>query len=392
MKSFLVLFALALAAQATVYFEEDFNEGWEDRWVISTNKGEQAGSFGVTAGDFYGNAELDKGLKTLDDARFYQISAGFPSFSNKDKSLVIQYSAKHEQNIDCGGGYVKLLPAGLDQTNFNGDSEYNIMFGPDICGSQRKTHAIITYEGTNHLVRDFIQTRSDELSHLYTFVINPDQTYAVKIDGQIVKEGNLVDDWDFLEPKEIDDPEESKPLDWVDVRYIDDPEDTKPEGWDEIEPMVEDPDAEQPEDWDEELDGEWEAPLIDNPEYQGEWRPKRIENPEYIGEWEHPQIPNPAYVYDDSIYAFDSHAFLGIEIWQVKAGTIFDNILVTDSEEEAEIRSFAILERFTAEKAARDAHAQAEREAAEAAAAAAAAAEDEEDDDDDDDDENKDEL
>ena len=30
--------------------------------------------------------------------------------------------------------------------------------------------------------------------------------------------------------------------------------------------MIPDPDAEKPDDWDEEMDGDWEAPLIDNPE------------------------------------------------------------------------------------------------------------------------------
>jgi len=36
---------------------------------------------------------------------------------------------KHEQNIDCGGGYVKLFASDLDQTNMHGESPYNIMFG-----------------------------------------------------------------------------------------------------------------------------------------------------------------------------------------------------------------------------------------------------------------------
>ena len=36
---------------------------------------------------------------------------------------------KHEQNIDCGGGYVKLFPSDLDQSEMHGDSPYNIMFG-----------------------------------------------------------------------------------------------------------------------------------------------------------------------------------------------------------------------------------------------------------------------
>lgn len=29
------------------------------------------------------------------------------------------------------------------------------------------------------------------------------------------------------------------------------------------------------------MDGDWEPPMIDNPEYKGEWRPKQIDNPNY---------------------------------------------------------------------------------------------------------------
>lgn len=39
--------------------------------------------------------------------------------------------------------------------------------------------------------------------------------------------------------------------------------------------------ASKPDDWDDEEDGEWEAPLIDNPEFKGEWKPKMIPNPDY---------------------------------------------------------------------------------------------------------------
>lgn len=42
---------------------------------------------------------------------------------------MVQFTVKHEQNIDCGGGYVKLFPASLNQEDMHGDSEYNIMFG-----------------------------------------------------------------------------------------------------------------------------------------------------------------------------------------------------------------------------------------------------------------------
>lgn len=69
------------------------------------------------------------GLQTSQDAHFYSSSARFEPFSNQGKTLVIQFTVKHEQNIDCGGGYIKLFPADLDQADMHGDSKYNIMFG-----------------------------------------------------------------------------------------------------------------------------------------------------------------------------------------------------------------------------------------------------------------------
>lgn len=49
----------------------------------------------------------------------------------------------------------------------------------------------------------------------------------------------------------------------------------KPEDWDNEPEKITDPDATKPDDWDDEEDGQWEAPLIDNPEYKGEWKPKK---------------------------------------------------------------------------------------------------------------------
>merc|ERR1719499_2226775 len=145
----------------------------------------------------------------------------------------------------------------------------------------------------------------------------------------------MYDDWEFELPKKIKDPELSKPDDWVDERMIDDPEDTKPEDWDQPETIV-DPDAEMPEDWDEEDDGEWEAPTIPNPEYKGTWRPKKIDNPDWVA------VPD--------VYKRGDLEYVAMEIWQVKAGTIFDNILVTDDEAIAKEKRDAILEAVKGEK------------------------------------------
>merc|ERR1712185_758204 len=85
---------------------------------------------------------------------------------------------------------------------------------------------------------------------------------------------------------------------------MDDPEDKKPDGW-VTEKRIVDAVAKKPDDWDEE-DGEWEPPMIDNPEYKGDWSVKRISNPAYKG------------------------------LWEVKGGTIFDNVIICDDIAEAD--------------------------------------------------------
>lgn len=368
----LLLILFISAVYAEVYFQEEFkDDGWKNRWVLSKSKEAEgtAGKFEIGLGKHFNDAEEDKGLKTTQDARFYQISAETKEFSNKGKTLVVQFSVKHDQNIDCGGGYVKLLPAGLDQEQFNGDSEYNIMFGPDICGSTKRVHVIFNYKGKNHLIKKEIRAEGDTKTHLYTLIVNPDQTFKVLVDNKEVRSGSLTDEWDFLPSKEIKDPNQSKPADWVDEKEIPDPDAKKPEGWDDIPAQIKDPDAQKPDDWDDELDGEWEAPLIDNPEYKGEWKAPLIPNPAYKGEWVHPLIPNPDYYEDDSIYAFNSFKYIGIEIWQVKAGTIFDNFLITDDVEVAKEWAQKTEKTREGEKAAEEKEAAERKAAAEANAA-----------------------
>ena len=108
------------------FFSDD---SWRTKWVDSTYKGSDQGKFILSAGKFYGDADKDKGLKTSQDAKFYGISAKFDKFSNENKPLVLQFTVKHEQNIDCGGGYAKLYASDLDQKNLHGDSPYLVMFG-----------------------------------------------------------------------------------------------------------------------------------------------------------------------------------------------------------------------------------------------------------------------
>ena len=90
----------------------------------------------------------------------------------------------------------------------------------------------------------------------------------------------MEDDWAFLPPKKIKDPEASKLEGQGEWAKMDDLTDSKPEDWDKPK-HIPDPNAKKPEGWDAEMDGEWEPPVIQNPEYkvllglQAEWGAQR---------------------------------------------------------------------------------------------------------------------
>ena len=359
----MLLFSCILAAglaSAKVYFEERFTDAsFEKRWKYPTKspKAAELGKFALSTGKFHADKDVSQGLQTSEDTKFYALTAKLDApFSNKDKPLVFQFSVKHEQLIDCGGGYLKLLPADSDVDTFNGDSKYYIMFGPDICGNSRLVHFIIHNNGVNHLWNKKIVAPADDLTHLYTMLLNPDQTYEVYIDGEQSAKGHLYDDWKIAAPRKIPDPEDKKPEDWVEVQQIEDPEDKKPEDWiEDLPEKIKDPQAKKPEEWDDKLDGAWEAPLIDNPNYRPKWKPRIIKNPAYKGPWLAKLIDNPEFKEIPNIYEFKDIGHVAVDVWQVKSGTIFDNILVTDDAKYAEKvaqETFAQLKE--AEKKARD--------------------------------------
>jgi calreticulin len=228
-------------------------------------------------------------------------------------------------------------------------------------------------DGKNHLTKKDIPCETDELTHLYTLLLKPDNSYEVLVDTVSRHNGTLYEDFDILPAKTIKDPDATKPEDWDERERIPDETDVKPEGYDDIPPKITDPDAAKPEDWDDEDDGEWEPALIPNPDYKGPWVQKTLENPAYKGRWVAPDIANPAFKDEPELYAFKDLAAVGIELWQVKAGSLFDNVLVTDDAAyAAQVAAATWGASKDGEKAAQAAGAAAEAEAAAAAAKAAA--------------------
>ena len=216
----------------------------------------------------------------------------------------------------------------LHAEEFSNVSPYVIMFGPDKCGSTNKVHFIFNHKNPKtgeyeekHL-KSPPKAQIEKKSTLYTLIVKPDNEFQLLIDGNAVKNGSLLEDFSppVIPEKEIDDPKDSKPDDWVDTARIPDPEATKPEDWDEEAPFeivdsdatkpddwledepttIPDPEAEKPEDWDDEEDGDWIGPTIPNPKCDevsgcGKWEPPMIRNPAYKGKWTAPMIDNPAY-------------------------------------------------------------------------------------------------
>jgi len=360
-KVILSLALLATPASAAVFFEDRFASGM-DKWAVSDWKSGDMGKWTHTAGEWFGDESEAKGIATTDDVKHHAISAKLdsPASTVGDKPLVVQFTVKHEKKdySFCGGGYIKLLPT-LDQGKFGGDDEYSIMFGPDLCGYDvSRIHLIFNHKGENLLKIDDIKLdydEKDEMTHLYTLILEKDGTYKVLLDNKEKAAGVLSEEWEFPSA-EIKDPAQSKPEDWVDVMKIEDPAEVKPEGYDDIPAEIPDPEAEKPEDWDEEDDGEWEPPVVDNPEYKGPWTPTMIDNPEYKGEWEHPVVANPDYA-PETYAKYESLGYVGFELWTVNSGSVFDNVLVTDDAEYAAKAAAETFEKITVgEKEALDAY------------------------------------
>merc|ERR1711953_1384615 len=322
-----------------IYFSETFGDGWENRWTVSEwKKGEGTdGKWKAAAGKWFIDEKENAGIQTAEDSKFFGISAAFDSFSNANKGRIIQYQAKYEKDVECGGGYLKMGPKPDDLKTFGDPTAYNIMFGPDKCGYTKRTHLIFQYKGKNVLKKSDLEYKQEGegTSHLYRMVLKPDSTVRVEIDEEKIYEGSIKEDWEVLKPKTIADPEDKKPSDWVEDSMIDDPTDKKPDDRVEEKRIV-DSDAKKPDDWDDEEDGEWEAPMKDNAAYKGDWYGKRISNPAYKGIWEAKKIANPEYEDDDSVYSYADFGFIGFDLWQVKAGTIFDNVIVTNDVAEAD--------------------------------------------------------
>jgi len=368
----------------------------------------------------------DLALKVTEKAKHYGIAAMLPRpLDPANGPVVLQYELKLTEPLECGGAYMKFVtadtsftPSGLEES-----TPYTIMFGPDVCGATNKVHLIIRHENPKtkkieekHLNAPPMVPSDANVTHVFTAILYPNNnTYAVLVDGDEKNAGSLFEDFSpaFIPPKEIDDPEDKKPEDWVDESKIADPSATKPDDWDEDAPEtipdmdatmpdgwlekeskeIDDPEATKPDDWDDEEDGDWEPPQIPNPkcsdapgcgpwvrptkpnpEYKGKWTAPLIDNPEYKGPWSPRKIANPDFFNDTApLSHIGKIGAIAIEIWTMDQDYYFDNVVVSQSvEEAAKIRSELWEPKYKVEKAALKAKTDAEEKKREEEAAEAA--------------------
>uniref|UniRef100_A0A672TDN7 Calnexin n=1 Tax=Sinocyclocheilus grahami TaxID=75366 RepID=A0A672TDN7_SINGR len=283
------------------YFAESFDKETLHGWVLS-----QAKKDGIDEeiAKYDGKWEVeemkdtklpgDKGLVLKSKAKHHAISALLlRPFTFDTKPLIVQYEVNFQTGIDCGGAYVKLLSQtpDLDLEEFVDKTPYTIMYGPDKCGEDYKLHFIFRHKNPKtgefeekHAKKPDADLRSyytDKKTHLYTLVLNPDNSFEILIDQAVVNSGSLLND---MTPP-INPPAE-----------IEDPDDHKPEDWDER-PKIQDPDA-------------------------GVWKPRKIPNPDFFEDL-HPFRMTPI-------------SAVGLELWSMSSDIFFDNFFITSDRNVAE--------------------------------------------------------
>ncbi|KAH7826614.1 putative calreticulin [Monocercomonoides exilis] len=333
----MLVFSLFLISffSSEIIWKEEFADGdkWKDRWVLAVNKTKHyKGEWAIEAPKKCQNRERSKGMKTITDDGYYQISADIGrTISTYNKTFIFSYMVKNEQDIQVGGSYVKILPEGINQTDFDGTTPYYIMFGQDQDkGHSDRVQLILKKHGNEYQHTTPLRLEKDTRTHMFTIIMFPDLSYEIRIDNKVQRSGKMYVDFPgAFDGPTLPDPDAKKPKDWVELPEIPDPKAKKPDDWEE-EMTIVDHKAKKPIWWKEKLHGEWSAPRIPNPRYRGVWMPPLVKNPEYKGEWKAPRIPNPDWEKARRNAAFKKIRYVGIEIYQPKSGSIFDNFFIGD--------------------------------------------------------------
>ncbi|PON91756.1 Calreticulin/calnexin [Trema orientale] len=188
-------FAFRICSSFDAIFYESFEDSFEGHWIVSEKD------------DYNGVWKLSK------------------SEGHDDHGLL--FEVRLQNVLECGGAYLKYLrpqDAGWKAKEFDNESLYSIMFGPDKYGSTNKVHFILKHknpkngEYVEHHLKNSASVPSDKLTHVYTALLTPDNELRILVDDEEKKKANFLSSEDFEPPlipgKTISDPNDYKPEDW----------------------------------------------------------------------------------------------------------------------------------------------------------------------------------
>ena len=143
-------------------------------------------------------------MKTVDPRKFYHISAdmGKP-INNRGKLLIISYTMKQEKEENHTMAAIKLWADGTDQKSINESTPYEISFGPNSGSTSTKRH----FDYYMHFLNGTYQCKKmlhciyDKYTHMFTLVIRPNNTAQILVDGEVIHENYLKEDFDVLGPR-----------------------------------------------------------------------------------------------------------------------------------------------------------------------------------------------
>jgi len=365
------------------------------KWIPSSNLGGEWKVGQVDGAPYLGN---DHSLILKNPADQHVISRVLDrpiSGVDEGQSLVVQFEVRFPSNFQCGEASLKLFAYNetFSSEDANDSSPYVLAFGPANCrAAPDQVHFSFrhkspkTGEWEKKSLEDPPKPKTNNRTHLYTLFIGGDNSFAIFIDKVQVKTGSLLADFrpPVNPPEEIDDPNDKKPHDWVDQdkipdpnalppkvceddahhieipyppadlhkpepdceepEYYIDPHAVKPSTWCvDCPDQIHDKQAQRPVDWDEVVNGEWEPPLIANPqcdlggcgvwgtrnpEFRGKWKAPIIHNPAYQGKWKPHRIHNPNYFQDLKPYKLSPIGAIGFVVQTNGENIEFDNIYI----------------------------------------------------------------
>lgn len=375
--------ALSSSTAAEPLFFESFSDDlWQDRWRVSS-VANVTGRWTIRQTDHPQAIPNETMIFTDSESAYFGLSHGFSeNLDFTDKPLILQYEVRFPKRLKCAGAYIKLF----SDENFwpsavCNETKYVLMFGPDRCEETRHVRFIFRHkslvDGTieeKHMT-DPPKAPGDTITHLYTLIVRPDNSFEIMIDAKSVKSGSLLSDFSpaVNPPRKIDDPEDIKPADWSEEKEIEDMDAKEPADWDKYtheyipdpnklvapadwlqnEPrFIPDPDAKKPRRWDDSVQGPWKPKMIPNPkcvgvsgcgkyepppvvnrDYKGKWVRPKIKNPNYRGgPWKARQILNENYVEDPHPHNFMNMTGIGFEVWIIDRGIGFGNVYIGHDE------------------------------------------------------------